>query len=151
MFEVGSRSGLEELAERVRLEESASWMTKGICGVEVSVADLLAAVATQFQGSEAGLMANLPGGKLIHGDADLDVRAVGLLRLAPGEKRRGGPRVIAGTVAVGLGLVVGETGQHLKIPAVCLKWFQSGRQFKIAAFLSREEARRQGLRLQSLF
>src|SRR5438067_452108 len=51
---------------------------------------------------------------LIDGDADLDIRAVGLARARAGEERRVGAGMIAGAIVAGLRVEVIEPPEDLK-------------------------------------
>jgi len=52
------------------------------------------------------------GGHLIDRHADLDIRAVRLAGLRPGQKTRQCPSMIAGAVAVGTAFVLGQSAEH---------------------------------------
>ena len=99
----------------------------------IALAGDAALVATQFQRRQARVFAEFFGGNLVHGNADLDVRALGLARLTAGEEGGGGAGVVAGAVAVRTGLVVGETADDLKILLERLQRLENVRQLVISA------------------
>src|SRR5207248_11624096 len=98
----------------------------------IALAGDAALVATQFQRRQACVFAEFFGGNLVHGNADLDVRALGLARLTPGEEGGGGAGVVAGAVAVRTGLIVGETADDLKILLERLQRLENVRQLVIS-------------------
>ena len=78
----------------------------------IALAGELAAIGAQLQAREARVVAHLLGGPLVDRDAHPDVGALGLSGLAGGEEGGRGPGMVPRPVAVGPGLVVGETAQH---------------------------------------
>src|SRR5207247_750893 len=77
----------------------------------ITAAGILPALTADFERREAGLRARVACRNLIDGDARADVGAGGLAGLAAGEEGRLAAGVIAGTVAVGAGLVASEPGE----------------------------------------
>src|SRR5439155_21450132 len=99
----------------------------------VAVAGEAGAIRAEFERRQPRLIANLCGSHLIARDTNLDVRARSLARVGAGEEGRRGPRVIAGAVAVGTALVVGEAGEDEQVFLVRLERFENERQLEVRA------------------
>ena len=99
----------------------------------VAGAGALAAVATEFEGREARLLADLVGGDLIDGDAGLDVGAGGFARVDAGEETGRGAGVGAAAIAVFVAHAIGEAGDDGEIAAVGGERFENGGELVVGA------------------
>jgi hypothetical protein len=83
----------------------------GAAVAAVAVAGAADFIAAQFEGGQAGDLTDGIGGDLVDGDTDADVGSGGFAGLDAREEGGVGAGVVAGSVAICAGLVVGETGE----------------------------------------
>ena len=89
----------------------------GAAVARVALAGQLTPVGAQLEAGKAGLVAHLLGGPLVDRDAHPKVGSLRLSRLAGGQEGRRGAGVVAGTIAVGAGLVMGKAAEHGELVA----------------------------------
>ena len=105
----------------------------GATVARIAFAGDAALVTAQFERGQARESADFFSGNLVHRNAGLDIRALGLARLTAGEEGGGGPGVVAGPVAVRTGLVVRQTADDLEILLERFHRLEDVRQFIIGS------------------
>ena len=103
----------------------------------VAFAGVLAPLAADLQRGEAGRLADRLGGHLIDGDAGAEVGAVGLPRVAAGQKAGHGAGVVAPAVAEGPRRVQGQAAQDEEVVLDRAQRFEDRRQLEAGAERSR--------------
>ena len=93
----------------------------------IAVAREAAAFAPDLQRGEAGLVADPHRRDLIDRRAVVDVRPGGLRRVGAGKPAGGGSGVVAGTVAKGEGVLLGEAGEHVEGRPDAFEGLEGGR------------------------
>src|SRR6185436_9133660 len=78
----------------------------------VAAAGVAAALEADFERGEAGEMADAFGGSLIDALTDADIGAGGFDGVSAGEERGAGAGVVAGAVAFGEAVFLGEAGEE---------------------------------------
>ena len=101
----------------------------GVAGI--TIARATGFVGGEFQRRDAGQVADLFCGDLIHRDADFDVGTSGFAGLAAGEISGDGARMVARAVAIGPRFVERESFDHLKMFPQAGQRFEGRRKFVI--------------------
>ena len=127
------QAGIDFLGHGHRFRAPGEVGRVGTTVAGVAIARVEAALDAQLEGRKACLAADFFRGELIDGDADANVGAAGLARLAAGEKGGHGPGVIAGAVAVGPRRVERQAIEHQQVLLEGGQRLQHRRQIEVAA------------------
>ena len=94
-------------------------------------------VAAEFQGGQAGELADVVGGDLVDGNAVADICASGLAGLDSGEEAGVGPGMVAASVPVGVGFGMFQPLDDLELALHVLQWGEAPGEFVGGAVFTR--------------